>query len=323
MCEKEGAIFAPNTYAYRDGFSEAHALAHVLYRLNQGKNYYAFVFELPYDLKLVSDKALSLGIKRGGFEKNVQNKLFHKALSKDDYHRLYNAVYYDLDSWLYSQWEGYPEIASFGLARKYRGKTFDKSKQYVRMRQTKLKEFYYVRYNQSVICLGKNVSDMKKLAFAVANKLKRFEGVDIEVPKVVDVRKSKIQFHNFAIRLVMRRGKYVAETRVSVERCKAIKRELKNAFKRVIASKNIVKDVFAYNKLVGRFKRDFRYATRINDDFGKIARELDIWCYHQLVRDGRSGYHKKSGDSTVRVYRGQVIETLYGTKFFAPHMKKR
>lgn len=323
MCEKEGAVFAPNTYAYRDGFSEAHALAHVLYRLNQGKNYYVFVFELPYDLKLVSDKALSLGIKRGCFEKYIRNKLFHKTLSKDDYHRLYNAVYYDLDSWLYSQWEGYPEIVSFGLKRKYRGETLDKSKQYARMRQTKMKEFYYVRYNQSIICLGKNVSDMKKLAFAVANKLKRFEGIDIEVPKVVDVRKDKICFHNFVIRLVMRHGKYVAETRVKMERCKAIKADLKKAFKRVMASKDIAKDVFAYNKLIGRFRRDFRYATRVNDDFGKIARELDIWCYHQLTRDNRSGYHKKDGDSAVRVYRGQVIKTLYGTTFFAPHMKKR
>ena len=81
------------------------------------------------------------------------------------------------------------------MKRKYRGETLDKSKQYVRMRQTKMKEFYYVRYNQSAICLGKNVSDMKKLAFAVANKLKRFEGIDIEVPKVVDMRKGKICFH--------------------------------------------------------------------------------------------------------------------------------
>lgn len=323
MCGKEGAVFAPNTYAYRDGFSEAHALAHVLYRLNQGKNYYAIVFELPYDLKLVSDRALSLGIKRGCFGKDIRNKLFHKVLSVDDYHRLYNAVYYDLDSWLYSQWEGYSEIASFGLKRKYRGETLDKSKQYARMRQTKMKEFYYVRYNQSVICLGKNVSDMKKLAFAVVNKLKRFEGIDIEVPKVVDVRKDKICFHNFVIRLVMRYGKYVAETRVKMERCKAIKADLKKAFKQVMASKDIAKDVFAYNKLIGRFRRDFRYATRINDDFGKIARELDIWCYHQLTRDNRSGYHKKDGDSTVRVYRGQIIKTLYGTTFFAPHMKKR
>lgn len=121
----------------------------------------------------------------------------------------------------------------------------------------------------------------------------------------------------------MRRGKYVAETRVSVERCKAIKADLKKAFKRVMASKNIAKDVAVYNKLVGRFRRDFRYATRINDDFGKIARELDIWCYHQLTRDNRSGYHKKDGNSTLRVYRGQVIKTLYGTTFFAPHMKKR
>ena len=209
------------------------------------------------------------------------------------------------------------------MKRKYRGETLDKSKQYVRMRQTKMKEFYYVRYNQSVICLGKNASDMKKLAFAVANKLKRFEGIDIEVPKVVNVRKGKICFHNFAIRLVMRHGKYVAETRVRVERCKAIKLELKKAFKRIIASKNIAKDVAVYNNLVGRFRRDFRYATRINDNFGKIARELDIWCYHQLTRDNRSGYHKKDGDSTVRVYRGQIIKTLYGTTFFAPHMKKR
>ena len=276
MCGKEGAVLAPNTYAYRDGFSEAHALAHVLYRLNQGKNYYAIVFELPYGLKLVSDKALSLGIKRGCFGKDTQNKLSHKALSVDDYHRLYNAVYYDLDFWLYSQWEGYPEIASFGLKRKYRGETLDKSKQYARMRQTRMKEFYYVRYNQSVICLGKNVSDMKKLAFAVANKLKRFEGINIEVPKVVDVRKDKICFHNFSIRLVMRHGKYVAETRVRVERCRAIKLELKKAFKCVVASKNIAKDVAVYNNLVCRFKRDFRYVSEITPCISTFSNTSNI-----------------------------------------------
>lgn len=323
MCEQNKVCIGPNTYAYRDGYSEAHALAHLLYRVNQGKNYYAITFELPYDVKVVSNEALSLGVKRGDFGFDVYDKLQHKKLSVDEYHKLFNAVWYDLDLWLYSQWEGYPEVNDFGLTKKYRGKNFDKSKQYRKLRNTHLKEFYYIRYNQSVVCVGKSLYDMKRLSFAIVNKLKRFEGIDIEAPKVVDLRHGKIRFHNFNLRLVLRRGQYVAETRVTQERCKKIKSTLKEAFRKVKASKNIVSDVAAYNKLIGRFKRDFRYATRVNDDFGKIARELDIWCYHQLARDNRCGYRKKSDDSTARVYRGQVIETLYGTKFFAPHMKKR
>lgn len=318
--------YMPCNLAYREGVTQAHALAKVLYRINIGKNYYGFVINLPYDVSFMREFVKKQGLKNFGFDDDTISKLLskqkRKALSKDCYQVLFNACYHDLDKWAYSQWEGYPEFNSMGLKKSYKGDSFDKSRIYKKMRKTNLKEFYYLRYNQCIIVLGKNREDMEKLSFAFKNKLKRYEGLRIGLPKVVDLRKDKLTFQDFNLRVKLLRGKYVVESQVSLERCKIIKEFLKKEMLKVIRSNDVNSQVKIYNNHIMNMKRDYRYATKINDNFSKLARELDIWAYHKLSRDNRIGYKKVKGDTTLRSYRECILKTLYGTTFYAPHMIK-
>ena len=104
-----------------------------------------------------------------------------------------------------------------------------------------------------------------------------------------------------------------------------IKNTLKKQFIRIVQANNkkVCFEIKKYNDLINSLKKTFRYATCINDDFSKIARELDIWCYHKLSKDNRNGYKKNKNDLSKRYYRGYEIETLYYTNFFAPHMKRK
>lgn len=328
--EKACDFYLPCNYSYQKDFTEAHALAKILYRLNIGKNYYGFVINLPYSLNNFSDNKVIYGLKKLGIkDKNVHNHflkgLKNKSLSRSDYRFLFNACYQDLDEWAYSQWEGYPEHNLLGLSKKMRNNTFDKSKQYRKMRKTNLKEFYYLRYNQAVVVLGKKYDDVLRASHSFINKLHRFEKIDVNLPKVVDLRKSVLSFQNYNITLIKKGDRYIVKSRVTKERCQIIKNTLKKQFVRIIKSNNkkVFSEIKKHNEMIDSFKKTFRYATCVNDDFSKIARELDVWCYHKLSRDGRNGYKKDKKDPSKRYYRGYEIKTLYYTKFFAPHMKRR
>ena len=60
---------------------------------------------------------------------------------------LANIVLNELDKWVESQWQNHPLVKEYGYERKIRNSiTFDRSKAFLKMRKTGLKEMYIVRY---------------------------------------------------------------------------------------------------------------------------------------------------------------------------------
>lgn len=60
---------------------------------------------------------------------------------------LANIVLNELDNWVESQWQNHPLVKEYGYERKIRNSiTFDRSKAFLKMRKTGLKEMYIVSY---------------------------------------------------------------------------------------------------------------------------------------------------------------------------------
>ena len=75
----------------------------------------------------------------------------------------------ELDNWVESQWQNHPLVKEYGYERKIRNSiTFDRSKAFLKMRKTGLKEMYIVRYADYT-----EVETMPKLSFRY-RKYQRF-----------------------------------------------------------------------------------------------------------------------------------------------------
>lgn len=122
---------------------------------------------------------------------------------------LANIVLNELDKWVESQWQNHPLVKEYGYERKIRNSiTFDRSKAFLKMRKTGLKEMYIVRYADDFRILCRTREQADRTLIAVTQWLKERLRLDVspEKTRVVDVRRSYSEFLGFKIRL-RKRGK--------------------------------------------------------------------------------------------------------------------
>ena len=81
---------------------------------------------------------------------------------------LANIVLNELDKWVESQWQNHPLVKEYGYERKIRNSiTFDRSKAFLKMRKTGLKEMYIVRYADDFRIFCRNKEDALRTKEAV------------------------------------------------------------------------------------------------------------------------------------------------------------
>lgn len=274
----------------RDGRYYDHAMADILYRLNIGKCVYGFVLTLPNVRGLVSNnKMKQIGQLHGWSRNDVINMLSQVSDLSDIF--LNNFVYYDLDRWLYSQWENYVQYNSMGLqVRANKSGKIDVSKVYKKMRKTKLKEFYFVRIFDTLCVVGKSYETLNRLQYAIYNKLRRFENISIDMVDIIDLRKKPLIWCDFNYRLVYRRNKWIVESHINKGCVHEIYNVLKNQLENIISSndgKTRRKEMIHYNWLVYKWHENHKYATCINIDVSKLGWALRKKVKHTFERDGK------------------------------------
>lgn len=130
---------------------------------------------------------------------------------------LANIVLNELDKWVESQWQNHPLVKEYGYERKIRNSiTFDRSKAFLKMRKTGLKEMYIVRYADDFRIFCRNKEDALRTKEAVTawiTERLRLE-VSPEKTRIVNVRKRYSEFLGFKIRVRPKSRKYIVQSHI-------------------------------------------------------------------------------------------------------------
>ena len=219
---------------------------------------------------------------------------------------LANIVLNELDKWVESQWQNHPLVKEYGYERKIRNSiTFDRSKAFLKMRKTGLKEMYIVRYADDfrILCRTKEQAD--RTLIAVTHWLKERLRLDVspEKTRVVDTRRSYSEFLGFKIRLHKKGKKYVVQSHM----CDKAYRKVKaNLTKQVGNIKFPRKDrgeageVRLFNSMVMGIQNYYQLATDISIDCGDIGRTVNIVLKNRL-KSGKTHRLKEEGRDLTKM----------------------
>lgn len=196
---------------------------------------------------------------------------------------LANVVLNELDWWLSNQWMTY----------RVKGKEF---KQYIRKngnlcsnernwlrKNTKLKEFYYVRYADDFKLVCKSYIDAVKLKYAVTKWLSDRLKLEVseEKTKIVNLKKNYSDFLGFKIK-VRKKSKrkdcqYTIVSHISDKARNRVKETLKNSLKDIQKandSHSVIKAIDLHNSKTIGIHNYYDKATSVSMDMSRIAKRL-------------------------------------------------
>ena len=149
---------------------------------------------------------------------------------------LANIVLNELDKWVESQWQNHPLVKEYGYERKIRNSiTFDRSKAFLKMRKTGLKEMYIVRYADDFRIFCRNKEDALRTKEAVTawiTERLRLE-VSPEKTRIVNVRKRYSEFLGFKIRVRPKSRKYIVQSHICDKKLELERQKLVEQAKRI------------------------------------------------------------------------------------------
>ena len=291
ICE---ARFHKHSYGFRPNRATHHAMARSQHLVNNNNLHYVIDVDIKgffdnvnhtkllkqmYDigikdkrvLRIVS-KMLKAPIKGEGIptKGTPQGGILSPLLS--------NIVLNELDWWISNQWE------SFESNHRYS----DNTKKYRALKTTKLKEMYIVRYADDFKVFTRDNKTAIKVFHSVKNYLKDNLKLDIsnEKSQITNLRKRTSDFLGFKIKAIKKKNKYVARTFVQDKKAEIIKTQLRELIKDIQKSPT-PKTVNAYNIYVMGIKNYYRYATRVNHDFIKIAYQISRTLYNRFKSIGK------------------------------------
>lgn len=205
---------------------------------------------------------------------------------------LANIVLNDLDTWVYSQWEGMKTRYPY----KRQG---DKIK---RLKKTNLKEGYLVRYADDFKVFARNSQEAYKWFHAIKKYLKKRLKLDIseEKSKVTNLRKKKSDFLGYRLKANLKGNKYVAHTYMKEKKKTTIKQNLKQAVKQIKDSPT-TQNVMKLNSMIMGLHQYFKYMTHVSKEFQDISFSLSKAMYNGFKRKGRYE-HPKNVQKTFKKY---------------------
>ena len=193
---------------------------------------------------------------------------------------LSNIVLNELDKWVESQWQNHPLVKEYGYERKIRNSiTFDRSKAFLKMRKTGLKEMYIVRYADDFRIFCRNKEDALRTKEAVTawiTERLRLE-VSPEKTRIVNVRKRYSEFLGFKIRVRPKSRKYIVQSHICDKKLELERQKLVEQAKRIARppeGKRPLDEIRLYNSMVLGIQNYFQLATCISIDCRKIHRQV-------------------------------------------------
>lgn len=323
ICE---AKFSKHSCGFRPNRSAEHAIAEANFRINHSKTYFVVdvdikgFFDNVNHTKLVQqmwnlgirDKTLICIIKEmlkapivlpnGSLEYPSKGTPQGGILSP----LLSNIVLNELDWWVVSQWEDFR--TQMKNPPKERGDNRDRGLAYTKLRQTKLKEMYIVRYADDFKIFCRKRSDANKIFEAVKSWLKERLHLDIseEKSKVVNLKKKYSEFLGIKLKATARKKKYVVRSQMCEKAMKKAKNELISQLKKIqtpMNKKEEWNEINFYNSMVIGLHNYYKMATCISIDMRKIGRRIDI-----VMKSRFKSRTKRSGE----LDRYSYIKRYYG-----------
>lgn len=207
---------------------------------------------------------------------------------------LANIVLNELDNWIDSQWLENPFVYATPLPKNRSGTTI-KSNAYAKMRQTKLKEIYIIRYADDfrVFCKSRETAEATRIAVTdwIEKRLKL--KVSEEKTRIVNVSKRYMEFLGFKLKLYKRGGKWVVKSHVCDKKLKEIEKNLTTQLQKLWRAKNKSHAgtlINRYNAMVLGIQNYFEIATEIAKDLRKVQYQVNV-----TLKTRFHGTHKKKG----------------------------
>lgn len=317
ICE---AKFSNNSYGFRPNRSVEHAISRTYSLLQRAHLHYVLEFDIKgfFDnvnhSKLIKqlwalgiqDKQLLFVIRRilkapirmpdGGTEYPTKGTPQGGIISP----LLANVVLNELDHWIDSQWTEHPLANRYGTHRVIRtSEVFDKSKGYKKMRDTKLKEMFIVRYADDFRIFCRNREDAEKTMAAVTQWITQRLRLEVspEKTRIVNVRKRYSEFLGFKIMVYRKGEKYVVKSHICDKKLQLEESKLVEQAKRIArpaSGRTQPDEIGLFDEMVLGIQNYYRIATCVSLDCRDIHRRImtvltnrlntESGC--RLVRDG-------------------------------------
>lgn len=339
ICE---AKFSNNSYGFRPNRSVEHAISRTYSLLQRAHLHYVLEFDIKGFFDNVNHSKLmrqlwTLGI-RDKHLLFVIKRILKAPIRMPDGSTVYptkgtpqggiispllaNVVLNELDHWVDSQWTEHPLANRYGTHRIIRAsEVFDKSKGYMKMRKTNLKEMFIVRYADDFRIFCRSRDDAEKTMEAVTRWITERLHLEVspEKTRIVNVRKRYSEFLGFKIMVYRKGDKYVVKSHICDKKLKLEESKLLEQAKRIAdpsQGKSQLDEINLYDEMVLGIQDYFKIATCISLDCRGIHRKvmrvltnrLRTESGEQLVREGgvmtKSEMERYGGSKMIRYVAG-------------------
>lgn len=332
ICE---AHFCNRSYGFRPNRSAEHAIADAVYKVNQQ----SLRFVVDVDIKSFFDEVNHTKLMRQLWTLGIRDKqllvILRKILKAPIQMQngetvfptkgtpqggilsplLANIYLNEFDWWISNQWETFHDLKE--IRPKFNNKgTRHKGNEYTKMRKTKLKEMYIVRYADDFKIFTNSKNNAEKIFKAcekwLTDRLKL--QVSKEKSQITNLKKHESEFLGFAIRAKKKSKKkdgstkYIAETHISQKAKTKLKSDLNNQIKKIQKSQNsmeTIKGINRYNSMIIGKHNYFRVATHINKDLKHFQISLYLRMYNRFPKASRKGIKNSNGLTFFGHYEGK------------------
>lgn len=317
ICE---AKFSNNSYGFRPNRSVEHAISRTYSLLHRAHLHYVLEFDIKGFFDNVNHSKLIKQLWALGIQDKqllfVLGRILKAPIRMPNGATVYptkgtpqggiispllaNVVLNELDHWIDSQWVEHPFAVRYGTWHTIRtSRVFDKSKGYQKMRSTKLKEMFIVRYADDFRIFCRNRENAEKTMEAVTQWLTERLKLEVspEKTRIVNVRKRYSEFLGFKIMVYRKGEKYVVKSHICDKKMQLEEHKLIEQAKRIANPANgrtQPDEIGLFDEMVLGIQNYYRIATCVSLDCRKIHRRImtvltnrlntESGC--QLVREG-------------------------------------
>jgi len=192
---------------------------------------------------------------------------------------LSNVVLNELDWWVSSNWENAPTHTEYILSKNQKGVS-SKGNTYRVLRKSRLKEMYIVRYADDFKIFCKTRSSADRTFIAVKQWL--YDRLKLQISeeksKVTNLKKQYTDFLGFRFKAVRKGKKTVVRSHVCEKAVARITDKLKAQAEEIARPKSgrsVFVELSRYNAMVMGEQNYYGIATKVCDDFHRIAFEVN------------------------------------------------
>lgn len=209
---------------------------------------------------------------------------------------LANVVLNELDWWIASQWEEFPQLQRYRARQQYK-------------RDGTLKQIFLVRYADDFKLFCKCRNDAVKIFAATKLWLKERLGLDIspEKSKIVNLKKGYSDFLGFKLKLRPKSGKWVLKSHMADKAQKKCRETIRAAIGKIGREPNQW-SVMQFNAVVLGLHEYYKIATNVYLDFDRIAFDVrkSLLCRTKSHRN-KTGLRSRAFQQFYGEFTGKIF----------------